>query len=45
MRIRTIEVAELGERVRLACDSCHSEAVHEVPKVSRQPQQQLPAPA
>jgi transposase-like protein len=41
MRIRTIEIVELGEQVRFACDSCHSEAVRELSKSSKQPQQQL----
>ena len=38
MRIRTIEIVELRERIRLACDSCRCEAVHELPKSSNQPQ-------
>jgi len=30
MRIRTIEIVELGERVKFACDGCRSEALHEL---------------
>jgi hypothetical protein len=35
MRIRTIEIVELRERIRLACDSCRCEAVHELPQVQQ----------
>jgi hypothetical protein len=37
MRIRTIEVLHACERVRLACDSCCSEAVQELTKTKIPP--------
>jgi transposase-like protein len=32
MRIRTIEVLHVCERIRLACDSCRREAIQELNK-------------
>ena len=42
MRIRTIEIVELRERIRLARDSRRCEAVHELPQVQQSTSTPLP---